>query len=520
MDTNSIAEETTSLKKRIRDLELENHKLAEKVRLLQALHFGPSSEKLTKEDKKQASLFNEAEDSAFEQKEPEKPTEEREVRSHTRTVKSGAGRKPIAEDLPREVEEYDIDEEEKTCACGTEKTCIGEDVSERACIVPAKVVVRRETRKKYVCRHCEGTHNDESGVTTAVGIKHLIPKSIADESLLAWSINEKFEYALPFYRQSKRLEAIGIPIPRATLSTLAIKVADACKPLYEQLKSAILSGPVINADETRVQVLKEPGRSAKARSYMWVFRGGGTQKNSVIFQYETGRSHKIPYEFLGGYSGWLQTDDYEAYHTAIKELRRDGNDSIRHVLCWAHARRKFHDYWEISKSEDAKRILNLIRDLFKLEDLREQYSLKGFAKQRANRAGPILDVLWNRLTELSSQVPPGMAFGKAIAYTLDNWSQLKLYLENPYLTPSNNAAENAIRPFVIGRKNWLFSATPKGAESSAILYSLVESAKLHKLSVYDYFYYALRRLPHCVDSADYEALLPFNLSAEQIKSAE
>jgi transposase len=509
VDTQTIIKENSQLKNRVRELE-------ELVRLLQLLHFGAKSEKLTAEDKRQAALFNEAEDSAFEQQ-IEAPVETRDVKSHTRATRKGAGRKPISEDLPREISEYDIPEEEKICACGAEKTCIGEDVSERARIVPAKVVVLREKRKKYVCRTCEGTTDDEPGVVTAEGPRHLIKGSIADESLLAWSINEKYEYALPFYRQSKRLTSIGIPIPRATLSRLAIHSAEACEPIYKLLKDSILSGPVINADETRVQVLKEPGRKARDNSWMWVFLGGPDEKKSVVFQYETGRAHTIAYEFLKGYSGCLQTDDYEAYHTAIKKIRAESNKSIEHVLCWAHVRRGFYKYWEMSESTDAKKILDYIHDLFELEKLRENHSQKGFLKQRKNRAGPILDYLWKLLITSSSQVPPGLAFGKAIAYTLDNWPLLVTYLDNPHLTPSNNAVENAIRPFVIGRKNWLFAATPRGARSSAILYSLVESAKLQKLSVYDYFYYIMQNMPYCEKPQDYEALLPFNLSASMIK---
>ncbi len=501
----------------IERLKKENAQLKEHVHMLQMLHFGAKSEKLTKEDKKQASLFNEAEDSAFEQQD-EIETETREVKAHTKTVRKGAGRKALSEDLHREIVEYDIDEEDKICECGAEKVCIGEDVSERACIVPAKVIVRREIKKKYACRSCEGTANDEAGVQTASGPKHLIGRSIADESLLAWSINEKFEYALPFYRQSKRLSAIGIDIPRATLSTLAIKCAEKCRPLYELLKDNIKNGPVINADETRVQVLKETGRKAQDKSWMWVFLGGKPDKKSVVFQYETSRSHEIPNDFLQSYTGWLQTDDYEAYHTALKKLRNGGNKSIRHVLCWAHARRYFYKYWEMSKSPEAKQILDLIKKLFELEELRADFSKKGFQKQRENKAGPILKSLFELLTEQAALTPPSLSFGKAIAYTLDNWAQLKLYLENPLLTPSNNIAENAIRPFVIGRKNWLFSDTERGAESSAILYSLVESAKLQKLSVYDYFYYVFRKLPYCVEQADYEELLPFNMTPEQIKT--
>lgn len=462
-------------------------------------------------------MFNEAEDAAFDQ-DLEAPRGTQEVSSHTRKVRTGAGRKPIDESIPREVEEYDIDYEQKICSCGCQKTCIGEDTSERACIIPAKVIVRREIRKKYVCRNCEGTDNDEAGVLTAEGPRHLIPRSIADESLLAWSITEKFEYACPFYRQSSRLAAIGIPLPRATLSTLAIKVAEACKPLYQMLKASIQSGPLINADETTVQVLKEPGRKAQTKSYMWVFRGGLPGKTVVLFHYETGRSHQIPYEFLKNYTGWLQTDDYEGYHTAVRKIRKEGNKSIRHVLCWAHARRKFYEYWELSKSSDAKQILDLIGDLFDLEKLRENHSIKGFLKQRTARATLILDELWVRLLKLSAQLPPSMAFGKAVAYTVDNWEQLKLYLESPHLTPSNNAAENSIRPFVVGRKNWLFSATQQGAQSSAVLYSLVESAKLNKLPIYDYIYHVLQSLPNCSTQQDYEALLPFNLSPQSIRA--
>jgi transposase len=359
----------------------------------------------------------------------------------------------LSADLPREIVEYDIPSEDKICACGTVKTCIGEDVSERARLIPAKVVVIQERRKKYACKKCEGTTKDEKGVQTATGKKHLINGSIADESLIAWSIHEKFEYALPFYRQSKRLSQIGIPIPRATLSNLAIKAADSCKPIYDLLKKNIQDGPVINADETRVQVLKEPGRKAQLQSWMWVFLGGEPEKKSVIFQYDQSRSHQIPYEFLSTYSGWLQTDDYEAYHTARKKIHKEkGPDEIKHVLCWAHVRRKFYNYWEISKSDiEAEDILKSIKDLFALEKLRENYSLKGFSKQRKNRAGPILEVLLKTLRKLITEVPPGLAFGKAINYTLDNWEQLVLYLENSLLTPSNNIAENAIRPFVNGR---------------------------------------------------------------------
>ncbi len=530
-----LQKENEVLKSRNRELESNNSnlsskvsqlstltvKLQEQVNVLKLLHFGTKSEKITSEDKKSASLFNEAEDAAFKQQneeEQEKVTETCEVKSHPRRVKKKAGRTPIDKSVPREVKEYDIPEEDKTCACGTALTCIGEDVTERLKIYPVKVTALQERKKKYVCRNCEGLESeDEKGVQTAEGPKHLIPGSVADESLIAWSIAEKFEYALPFYRQSKRLGQIGAPLPRATLSNITIKASEYCEPIYNLLKENILKGPVINADETRVQVLKEPGRKNKSHSWMWVFLGGEPDKKSVVFQYETGRSHEIPYLFLGGYSGWLQTDDYEAYHTAVRRLKTEKSVKIDHVLCWAHARRRFFQYWEASKDKDAKKIIELIKQLFELEDLRVQFSEKGFVKQRKNRSEPIFESLKQLLVDCYPQTPPSLSFGRAIAYTLDNWEQLITYVDHPDLTPSNNAAENAIRPFVIGRKNWLFAGSPRGAKGSAILYSLVESAKLHNLSAFEYLNYIFRKIPYCQTSEDYIALLPFNISSEQLK---
>ena len=520
-DVSDLSSNNSNLLSKVSQLSTLTAKLEEQVSLLQLLHFGTKSEKMTSEDKKTASLFNEAEDAAFKQQneeEEEKVTETCEVKSHPRRTVKKAGRTPIDESVPREVKEYDIDEEDKTCACGTALTCIGEDVTERLKLYPIKVTALQERKKKYVCRNCEGLESeDEKGVHTAEGPKHLIPGSVADESLIAWSIAEKFEYALPFYRQSKRFGQIGAPIPRATLSNLSIKASEYCEPIYTLLKENILKSPVINADETRVQVLGEPGRKNQSKSWMWVFMGGEPDKKSVIFQYKTGRSHEIPYDFLSGYSGWLQTDDYEAYHTAVRKLKTEQDVKINHVLCWAHARRRFYQYWESSKDKDAKKIIELIKQLFELEDLRSKFSEKGFVKQRRNRAGPIFDSLKQLLMDCYPQTPPSLSFGRAISYTLDNWEQLVTYVDHPYLTPSNNAAERAIRPFVIGRKNWLFSGSPKGAKGSAILYSLVESAKLHGLSAFEYLHYIFRKIPYCQSSEDYAALLPFNASSEQLK---
>ena len=527
--TTDLESQNAELSLKHTDLEKKVAELQEQVTLLELLHFGPTSEKSSVEDTRQSRLFNEAEDGAFDQKDEEQiaaAKETVEIGPYTRAVRKKAGRKKIDDSLPREVHVYDLDEEEKTCACGEEKTCIGEDVSERAKIIPAQIVVLEEHKKKYVCRKCEGTVDDEAGVTTAKGPAHLIARSIADESLLAWSLSEKFEYGMPFYRQAKRLAYLGIPLPRATLSKLAIRVAIACKPVCDHLKEHILSGPLIHADETRVQVLKEPKRKAQSQSWMWVYVGGSLEKKAqrpcVLFEYSPSRSHEVPYAFLKEYHGWLMTDDYEAYATAVRKihaerLQKGDSEKIDRLLCWAHARRKFHQAWELTKSPQADAVLKIIRELFALEELRANYSLKGFAKQRKNRGEEILDRLWTRLTTLAGETPPTLAIGRAVSYTLDNWSLLKRYLEEPILPPSNNVAENAVRPFVVGRKAWLFADTPDGARASASMYSLVESAKANGLAPYDYLYYIMREIPSCKEHADYARLLPHVLTPEIIK---
>ena len=496
--------------------------LKEKVAILEILHFGPKSEKWTRTDDRQALLFNEAEDAAFRQTDEEgekSGVEKKEVAGYTRRAHRNQGRKPISPDLPREDIVYDIDEDEKVCGCGSELVCIGEDVSERVKIKPAEVKVLCEHRKKYACKTCEGTEDKRGGVVTAEGTKHLLSGSLADESLLAWSITEKFEFSLPFYRQTKRLAYMGIPIPRSTLCNHAVKAAEACRPLYELLGEHIRLGPVINADETRLQVLKEPGRKARDESWMWIFAGGPPGQEAVLFRYDESRSHDIPLEFLEYYRGWLQTDDYTAYGTALRKIAEMSKDhgAPKHILCWAHARRGFVKAWDATESPEAKEAIEIIREIFALEDLRKEYALQGFGKQRASRAEEIFRRFKPWLEKLAGETLTSGALGKAISYTLSNWDGLIRYVEDPLITPSNNRAENAIRPFVIGRKNWLFAGTPAGAEASAIHYSLIESAKLAKLNPFEYLLHIFARLSYAKTKDSLVKLLPWNLTPAQIR---
>ncbi|MBN1575499.1 MAG: IS66 family transposase, partial [Chitinispirillaceae bacterium] len=427
--------------------------LSAKVTILEILHYGPKSEKWTKDDERQSLLFNEADDEAFRQADGARMNgviETIELGAYTRRKKKpqGQGRKAIPPELPREEAVYDIDEAEKICSCGAVKTNIGKEISERVKIVPAEVKVIREIKLKYACKKCEGTAADEPGVVTAKGPRHLLAGSIADESMLAWCINEKYTFGLPLCRQEKRFEYIGLRVPRATSSNWVVKAAMKCGVLYELMVKHIKSFRFINADETRVQVLNEPGRKAQSLSWMWVFLGGPPGKKAVIFRYDEKRSSSVPKDMLQDYTGWIQTDDYAAYETALKELNagRPPNMIIRRILCWQHARSTFHKAWKADKSEHAKEAIKYIGNLFALEALREEYSELEFFEERKKQAALIFEEFKKWLEKLYPETLPGSALGKAIRYTLDNWELLVLYVEDPVLTPSNNLAENAIRP--------------------------------------------------------------------------
>ena len=281
-------------------------------------------------DDKQMTLFDEAEDIT-----EDVPAKEEEIAIAGHTRKKG-GRKPLPEDLPRVEVVHDIPEEEKTCACGCKMSRIGEDVSEKLDIIPAKIQVIRHIRYKYACKQCEGVESEEGAVKTAPLPPQLIPQSISTPGLLAHILTAKFADALPFYRQEKQFSRIGVDLPRATMANWTIQAAKKCQPLIDCLLQEIRSGPLIGMDETTVQVLQEPGRSNTSKSYMWVFRGGDPDKPALIYQYHPTRSGDVPKNLVNGYQGYIQTDGYKAYNFL------DQKEGVTHIACWAHARRKFH----------------------------------------------------------------------------------------------------------------------------------------------------------------------------------
>ena len=483
----------------------------EELQLLRRRLFGRSAERLPEEDRRQLWLFNEAELIASEERKPQR--EERiSVRSYTRRKR---GRKPLPADLPRVVQIHDIAEEEKICGCSEELSQIGEESCEKLEIIPARVQVRRLVRPKYACGSCEGSGDEEKpAVRIAPAVPQLLPKSIASPALIAYMLVSKFCDALPFYRQEKQFQRMGVDISRQDMANWTIKVFKRLEPLLELMRKKIRSGPVVGIDETTVQVMGEPGRANTSRSYMWVFRGGDPKKPVVEYSYHPSRSGKIPLEHLRGYRGFIQTDGYEGYD----ELGRQ--PGIKHAGCWAHVRRKFFEARVISKqsSGSADEALARIDKIFAVERMLRSKDLPAeeFLKRRREAVEPVLQKLRSWLESRHPQVPPSTLLGKAIGYALDQWPKLLRYLDSPYLHPDNNACERAIRPFVIGRRNWLISGSPVGAAASAGWYSIIESAKANAVEPYLYLRYILSRLPDSTDPKDYRTLLPWKISKDSL----
>jgi transposase len=487
----------------------------EEIQLLRRRIFGRRAEKLSEEDRRQLLLFNEAEEILLAQSSQPPDEHTVEVRAHSRRKR---GRKPLPPEIPRVETIHDISEEEKHCACGHPVTRIGEEICEKLEVIPARIRVRRHVRPKYACHACEGS-GDESRAAVRIALPpvQLLPRSIASPALVAYIIVGKFCDSLPFYRQEKQFARIGVQISRQDMANWSIAVFEKLRPLRELMREEIRQGPVVQIDETTVQVMGEPGRPNTSKSFMWVFLGGSPGQPVVDYQYHPTRAGNIPSEALRDYKGFVQTDGYDGY----QEL---GNQpGIVHVGCWAHARRKFFEAKEVAQTKGSADVaLASINELFKIErTLREQdLTPQQFMQQRRQQVEPITGKLLLWLQERENQVPPSTTLGKAIGYALGQWSKLVRYLDSPLLGPDNNACERAIRPFVIGRKNWLLSGSPAGAEASAAWYSLIETAKLNGIEPYLYLLFALSRLTDSKDPSDYHFLLPWNIPKESLLDFE
>lgn len=437
------------------------------------------------------------------------PAEEIVIESHKRKKK---GRKPLPEELPRVEMVHDLSEEEKQCACGSTLSCIGEDISEQLDYIPATLQVIRHIRPKYACKSCEGVESEESTVKIAPTPKQFIERSIASAGLLAHIFIAKFVDGLPYYRQEKQFERLGYQLSRTNMANWTIQAGLKLQKLLELLKHELLSGPLIHMDETTLQVLKEKDRSPQSKSYMWVMRSGASTKPGVFFHYSPSRASTVAKGLLSSYKGVIQTDGYAAYDYLNE------SDQIQHANCWAHSRRKFMEVLKAkgkyqkkkAKNGHAEQAIVFIRQLYAIEHEADEEKLSDSERvvRRQEKSKPILDQFYQWLHQISSKTPPKGLLGKAVNYTLERWNQLTLFVENGILPLDNNLAENAIRPFVVGRKNWLFCDTVEGAKASAALYSLIETAKANGLNPTDYLKMLFERFPFIESDDELKTLLP------------
>ena len=483
--------ERESNKGRIVHLEEENALLRQRL-------FGRKSEQTADLATPQLALFNEAESIA----EPVDEDVEEEVIA---PAKRRGKRKPLPADLPRIEVIHELPEHELTCACGCRKHAIGEEVSEQLEIVPMQIRVIKHIRKVYGCRDCE------TAPVTADKPAQLIEKSMASPSVLAMLLTTKYVDGLPLHRFEKVLSRHGIDIPRQTLARWVIQCGEHFQPLLNLMRDSLLTGRVIHCDETRVQVLKEPDREPSSQSWMWVQTGGPPDNPVILFDYSTSRSQEVPTRLLDGYRGYLMTDDYAGYNALGAQA------GVERLGCWAHARRKFVEAQKVQpkgKTGRADIALKLISKLYGIEIAFKESSDEGRKNGRQDLSLKVMSELKAWVEKTLPYMTTQNALGKAVTYLANNWSKLERYVEQGYLPIDNNTAERAIRPFVIGRKNWLFSDTPKGATASAQLYSLVETAKANGQEPYAWLRHALERLPQASSVEDYEALLPWNCKPE------
>jgi transposase len=500
-------------------LKIQYRQLKEEYELLLLKRFSRSAEQLLK-DKRQLFLFNEAAQTDRDEKGDDTEEKTQDIPSYTRKK---AGRKPIGEHIPRRPHIIDIPESEKQCGCGAQMTRIGEEISEKLHIIPPQFYVEQIIRPKYACRICEGTEDEgKKTVRIAPVPPSIIPRGIATPGLLSTIMISKYQDHLPFYRQEVQFERIGATISRQDMSNWQQQVYQKIAPLFTRLKQEIKKGPIMSMDETTVQVMGEEGRADTTTSYMWLARGGPPGKPVLLFEYRETRAAKNIPEFLDGFSGYLQTDGYDGYDCAAASY-----PSVRHVGCFAHARRYFFEAAKVTQTKGvpkgglAEEAIGCIGKLYGIEkELREEVrkghmSLTRFLSERGKRTTPVLEYFKAWLDKRALEVPPSLRLGKAIAYTLGQWDKLTAYLECAYLTPDNNASENAIRPFVLGRKNWLFNKSPEGARSSCGMYSLIETAKQNGLNPAHYLLALFHCCPLVEDPHDWEDFLPWNIKSSK-----
>ena len=510
---NAVEEKEQALTEKTQRIE----QLLDYILLLRKRQFGASADRTNKD---QVSLFDEAE---LEQllAELNLPSDLDADKPATQKQAKDEKKKPVRRALPAHLDRIektiDLSDEEKA-SMGDDWIFIGYDTSEQLAVIPRQHYVIAFKRAKYAPRN-DDVAGAEQGIRIAPRPDQILPKSIAHSSVIADVVVRKYVDGLPFYRQEAIYHRDHIDLSRQTMSGWVIQLHERLIPLMAAMKQLLYQGRVIHIDETRLQVLNEPGRENTQLSYMWVYGGGPPDKPVVWYQYADSRGGEIPVDFLFPAEEvpptcemYLVTDGYEGYNALSKST-----GILGHGACWAHVRRRFVEATHGRKNTAAAhQMVALIHKLYQVERAVRDKSPGERVAIRQKKSAPILDKIKTWLDERVTQVLPKSPLGTAITYTLNLWPKLITCLEDGHIEIDNNRAENAIRPFVIGRKGWLFSGSPRGAHASATLYTLVESAKANKLEPWAYLNYLFERLPAAKSEQALLDLLPQNLKMEDL----
>ncbi|GAU77767.1 IS66 family transposase [Fusibacter sp. 3D3] len=512
-DSNIIV---AKLQHEVEVLNQENRWLKEQLGLLKKAQFGKSSEII---DSNQMSFFNEIE--VEQRPQSEEPTIEEITYKRRKAYNRGLNRDAF-KDLPVEKEFYELPEEERLCeCCQGELHSIGTEVKSTLEYVPARLYIKEVHMHKYACRNCQ-LHEEATPIKKASAPAPLLMGSFVSPSLLAQIVNQKFNGAVPFDRQERLYHEIGIEIKKQNMANWCIKVSELwLEPLYERMRQYLIMETFLHADETTLTVLDKTFNPTGKKTYMWVYGSGELSAFKIaMFDHCLGRAGAYAKVFLNGFSGYLQTDDFNGYNKVENVIR---------VGCHAHARRYFFNAYMMGKknapveSGRANEALKFFKVLFKLEASfkKDQLTVQERYEKRLEVSKPVLEAFFVWLKENEKITMPKSLLGKAIAYSLSNWELLTNYLLDGQCSLSNNLAERLVKPFVISRKNFLFSKSAVGAKASATYFTLIETAKLNGLNPFAYLMFIMEQLPNISltteDALDH--LLPWSPSVvEKCKS--
>lgn len=494
-------------------LEAERKYYLEALKMQRARMFGRSTEKsdelqLTMDD---INFFNETEAVAEpEQNEPELYN----CIEHRPAKKKKGAKKKAVQKLPIQRIEYTLSPEDAVCnKCGSPLSHMKKVVRKELTVIPAQVYVTEHIHHVYVCRNCSN-NGIEANIVKAPGPEPVFRNSLASASMVAWIITRKFAESMPLYRQEQQHLRDGLKLSRQTMANWQLRATELyLEPLYRLMQNKLVRSGVIHVDETVLEVLHEPGRNASDESRMWFYCPSSSDIPMVLYEYSVSRAHTVPEKFLKGFRGYLLSDGYEAYRTLSRK-----HPEMINVFCWAHVRRKFTDIIkslgkevDANKTESSKAV-QMIDALFHIEKQIQDRSPEEKKEIRAEKALPKVDAYFEWAKDILPRTVKGSPFAAAVSYGLERETELRRYLEDGRLEISNNRAERQAKKFVIGRKNWIFNNTPRGAESSAIAYSIVMTAIMNDLDPFRYLKYVFESLAGkaLLTDDELEAYLPWS----------